>query len=176
MVLWVLAEDMRSLSQRQNPLITHGTSSSMSTNIFTSVPFSLQAPWEWCEAPKWMLLPQWVCTTAENPELREPKCQNGLQANLPALCSKGRHCLSLWTVSAPALCFRRRHYFAKLLAIQTFLKRWSRAKFVPLLARCAEKQETHEELFPCETFIRYLWEVIKPFQVLDFYPDWNEEP
>lgn len=98
MVLWVLAEDMRSLSQRQNPLITHGTSSSMSTNIFTSVPFSLQAPWEWCEAPKWMLLPQWVCTTAENPELREPKCQNGLQANLPALCSKGRHCLSLWTV------------------------------------------------------------------------------
>ena len=40
---------------------------------FTSVPFSLQAPWESCEAPKRMLLPQWVCTTAENPERREAK-------------------------------------------------------------------------------------------------------
>lgn len=51
----------------------HAPSSSMSTSISPSVPFSLQTPWEWYVAPKWMLLPQWVCTTAENPELREPK-------------------------------------------------------------------------------------------------------
>lgn len=112
--------------------------------------------------------PQWVCTTAGRTLSSGTQMSEWITSQ-PCLPSalKGDIVCHL-TVSALALCFRRRHYFAKLLAIQTFLKRWSRAKFVPLLARCAEKQETHEELFPCETFIRYLWEVIKPFQVLDF--------
>lgn len=91
MVLWILAEDMRFLSQRQKPLITRGTSSNTSISISTSVPFSFQDPWGWCEAPRWLLLPQWVSVTAGNPELREPESLIMEQANLPALCSGGRH-------------------------------------------------------------------------------------
>lgn len=95
-----------------------------------------------------MLCAEWVCIAAKKTQAsdspvfyRRDACKHALEGDMIFIILDSEQICSL--------SWRETLYLPRMFAIQIFLKRQSGQKLsVPLLPRCADLLETHEELSP----------------------------